>query len=169
MGRFTPKQEKFVKEYMIDMCGAQAAIRAGYSPKNADNIASELLGKTHIKAAVAREKAKHSRRTGITADRIMRELAKIGFADLTDIANVDTAKVKTGANRDDTAALQSVRVKTTVSDGSKTVEREIKLHDKHKALETMGRRLGMWNDKLSVDGNVSLNFLGENELPEDGE
>ena len=169
MKKLTPKQEKFIKEYMIDLNGQQAAIRAGYSVKSAKEIASEMLTKPNIQAALGKKQAEQSKRLGISADRVMNELAKIGFANITDLANVNTAKVNLAASRDDTAAIQSVRVKTIPTNDGKIVEREIKTHDKIKALENIGRRLGMWNDKLSVDGNISLNFLGENELPEDNE
>lgn len=67
----TPKQEAFVREYLIDLNATQAAIRAGYSAKNADKIGSELLGKTRIAAALQEQMDKRSKRTEITADYVL--------------------------------------------------------------------------------------------------
>lgn len=62
----TPKQQLFVEEYLIDLNATQAAIRAGYSPNNADKIGSELLGKTRVSEAIKIAMAERSRRTGST-------------------------------------------------------------------------------------------------------
>jgi len=93
--------------------------------------------------------AERSRRTGINADRVLIELAKIAFANADDIIESKDATLKENASRDDLAAIQSIKVKTFGEDG---VEREIKLADKLKALDMLGRHLGMWNDKLQVSG-----------------
>ena len=79
----TSKQQRFVEEYLIDLNATQACIRAGYSSRNADKIGSELLGKTGVSAAVERAKARRAARTEITQDRVLQELAAIGFADPT--------------------------------------------------------------------------------------
>ena len=72
----TPKQKLFVDEYLIDLNATQAAIRAGYSPSNADKIGSELLGKTRVSDAIKTAMAERSRRTGINQDRILTELPR---------------------------------------------------------------------------------------------
>ena len=56
MAKLTARQQRFVEEYLIDLNATQAAIRSGYSVKNADNISSELMGKTHVSEAVSRAK-----------------------------------------------------------------------------------------------------------------
>lgn len=145
----TEKQKKFVEEYLIDLNATQAAIRAGYSVKNAGKIGHELLEKTRISNEVTKKIAERSRRTGINADRVLIELAKIAFANADDIIESKDATLKENASRDDLAAIQSIKVKTFGEDG---VEREIKLADKLKALDMLGRHLGMWNDKLQVSG-----------------
>lgn len=83
----TPKQQRFVEEYLVDLNATQAAIRAGYSEKNAGKIGPELLGKTGVSAAIQAAKRRLSERTEITAERILLELAKIGFADASDSQN----------------------------------------------------------------------------------
>lgn len=145
----TEKQKKFVEEYLIDLNATQAAIRAGYSVKNAGKIGHELLEKTRISNEVTKKIAERSRRTGINADRVLIELAKIAFVNADDVIESKDATLKENASRDDLAAIQSIKVKTFGKDG---VEREIKLADKIKALDMLGRHLGMWNDKLQVSG-----------------
>lgn len=145
----TEKQKKFVEEYLIDLNATQAAIRAGYSIKNAGKIGHELLEKTRISNEITKKIAERSRRTGINADRVLIELAKIAFVNADDVIESKDATLKENASRDDLAAIQSVKVKTFGEDG---VEREIKLADKIKALDMLGRHLGMWNDKLQVSG-----------------
>lgn len=78
----TAKQERFVAEYLIDLNATQAAIRAGYSEKTADQQGSRLLANVKVAAAIAEAKAKREKRTGITQDRVVAELAKLGFYDI---------------------------------------------------------------------------------------
>ena len=66
----TEKQKRFTEEYLIDLNATQAAIRAGYSPKNADKIGHELLGKTRVSEAISKAMAERSKRTGINQDRV---------------------------------------------------------------------------------------------------
>lgn len=138
----TDKQKRFCEEYMIDLNATQAAIRAGYSPKTAREQARALLTKLDIQNYVAQLQAKQSRRTGVSADRVVRELAKIAFVNAGDLIDPETASVKLDASRDDLAAVQSVKVKTFGKDG---LEHEVKLADKLKALDLLGRHLGMFN------------------------
>lgn len=146
----TEKQKRFCEEYLIDLNATQAAIRAGYSPKSADEIGRQLLGKTGVSAEIQRELAKRSKRTGVTQDRVIRELAKIAFANSKDIIDPETGKIKPGITADDMAAVAGIKVKMSESDHGSSEEREVKLADKTKALELLGRHLGMWNDKLAV-------------------
>lgn len=145
----TEKQKRFAEEYLIDLNATQAAIRAGYSVKTADQQASRMLTNVKVQQAIAEKMAERSRRTGINQDRVLTELAKIAFVNADDVINAQDATTKEGASRDDLAAIQSIKVKKIGEDG---VEREIKLADKLKALEMLGRHLGMWNDKLQVSG-----------------
>lgn len=131
----TQKQKLFIDEYLIDLNATQAAIRAGYSPNNADKIGSELLGKTRVSDAIKTAMAERSKRTGVNADRVVQELAKIAFVNATKVIDPKTAMVREDALPEDTAAIQSVKVKTFGEDG---LEREIKMADKLKALELLG-------------------------------
>ena len=147
----TKKQKRFVEEYLIDLNATQAAIRAGYSPDTAKSIGSENLTKPDIQARIAKAMAERSRRTGVNADRVIMELAKIAFVNASDVIDADTATVKADALPEDTAAIQSVKVKTFGEDG---LEREIKMADKLKALELLGKHLGMFKDKVELSGSL---------------
>ena len=76
----TAKQQRFVEEYLVDLNATQAAIRAGYSPETARSIGSENLSKPDIADAIAEGRAKLSEKCEVTAERVIRELALIGFA-----------------------------------------------------------------------------------------
>lgn len=136
---------------MIDLNATQAAIRAGYSPDTAKSIGSENLTKPDIQACIAKAMAERSKRTGVNADRVVTELAKIAFVNASDVIDADTATLKPDAAPEDTAAIQSVKVKTFGEDG---LEREIKMADKLKALELLGKHLGMFEDKLKLSGSL---------------
>lgn len=145
----TKKQNRFVEEYLIDLNATQAAIRAGYSPDTAKEIGCENLTKPNIRACIDRAMAERSKRTGVNADRVVQELAKIAFVNATEVIDPATATVKEDALPEDTAAIQSVKVKTFGEDG---LEREIKMADKLKALELLGKHMGMFKDKVELSG-----------------
>lgn len=169
MARLTAKQKRFIEEYLIDLNATQAAIRAGYSPDTAYSIGSENMKKPEIRARVDKAMAERSKRTGVNADRVIQELAKIAFVNAPDVVNTIDATVKTDATDDDTAAIASVKVKIVDGDFS-SVEREVKFADKLKALELLGKHLGMFKDKVEVSGELDtgLNKLSSilNQLKE---
>ncbi len=74
VGKLTPRQARFVDEYLIDLNATQAAIRAGYSANNADKIGPELLGKTRVAEAIQEAQAKRSERIAISQDDVVRGL-----------------------------------------------------------------------------------------------
>lgn len=144
----TDKQERFCEEYMIDLNATQAAIRAGYSPKTAQEQSARLLSNVMVQNRIAQLQAEQSRRTGVSADRVVRELAKVAFVNAADLIDSKTASLKTDASRDDLAAVQSVKVKMFGEDG---LEQEVKLADKLRALDLLGKHLGMYKDTSEKD------------------
>lgn len=150
----TKKQQRFVEEYLIDLNATQAAIRAGYKPDNAQQMGSENLSKPVISAAIAKAMAERSKRTGINQDRVLHELARIGFAKITDIIDPDTAKILPDASEDDLACIQSIKIKP----GEFGTEREVKLYDKKVALIELGKHLGLFKDRLELDADLELNI-----------
>lgn len=164
MAKLTEKQQRFVDEYLIDLNATQAAIRAGYSVKTAKDIGCQNLAKLNIQQEISEKMAERSKRTGVNQDRIVMELAKIAFVNAADVIDSDDATIKAGATADDTAAIQSVKVKVIPTKEGEGVEREIRLNDKLKALELLGKHLGMWNDKLDVNVNIPVVISGEDDL-----
>ena len=162
----TAKQKRFCEEYLIDLNATQAAIRAGYSPESAQQIGAENLSKPVIRARIDTEIAERSRRTGVNADRVVQELAKIAFVKATDIIDPNTATVRDSATEEDKACIAAVKFKSSSGESSDSVEREIRMCDKLKALELLGKHLGMFTDKVNVSGNVPVVICGENDLPE---
>lgn len=159
------KQEQFVQEYLIDLNATQAAIRAGYSVRSAQQLGSDLLSNHVVRARVDELLAERSRRTGVTQDRVIRELARLAFVNAPDVINLDEATVRDDASQDDTAAIASVKVKRGYSETGSTTEREVRLHDKIKALELLGKHLGMYTDKLDL--NIPVTIVIEDDYGDD--
>ena len=154
MAKLTEKQQRFVEEYLIDLNATQAAIRAGYKPSSARQVGTENMSKPSIRACIDQAIAERSKRTGINQDRVIRELARLAFVNANDVIDMEEATLKDGATEDDTAAIASVKVKTIPTKEGEGIEREIKLTDKLKALELLGKHLGMFKDKVEIDATV---------------
>lgn len=152
--KLTAKQQRFCDEYLIDLNATQAAIRAGYSPKTAEQAASRLLTIVKVSDEIAREMAERSKRTGINQDRVVQELAKLAFVNIADVVDLDDATVRQSATCEDLACIQSVKIKPSEFG----TEREIKLYDKKSSLELLGKHLGMFKDKIELDADMDLNI-----------
>lgn len=161
MARLTAKQKRFIEEYLVDLNATQAAIRAGYSPHTAKEIGSENLSKPHIRARVEKELAERSKRTGINQDRVIRELARIALVNPVDVINMDEATIKEMASADDTAAILSVKVKKIPTEEGTITEREIRIADKIKALELLGKHLGMFTDKFNINAEMAVKIVDD--------
>lgn len=87
--KLTEKQKRFCDEYLIDLNATQAAIRAGYSEKTAEQMGYQLLQKTSVQEHLQKRLSDRSERTAITQDRVLNELAKVGFAKAADYTDAD--------------------------------------------------------------------------------
>lgn len=162
--KMTPRQQRFVEQYVVDLNATQAAIRAGYSPKTAKQIGSKLLTKIDIQEAVAVRQIELSKATGVTAQRVITELAKIGFANMEDYMRVDENGGATmdlsALTRDQAAAISEVTSETVIMGHGDDVEpirkSKIKLHAKQSALEMLGRHLGVFEKDNQQRGNVQV-------------
>jgi phage terminase small subunit len=147
----TPKQERFVEEYLIDLNATQAAIRAGYSAKTAAEIGRQNLIKLEEKIAVA--KSLRSFRTQVTADRVLQELARIAFVDLRKVFRWGpdgvTLLPSDDLTEDEAAIIAEVSETTSESGGSIKGKR----FDKLKALELLGKHLGLFLDRTEITGD----------------
>jgi phage terminase small subunit len=163
--KLTDKQQRFVEEYLIDLNATQAAIRAGYKVENARQTAAENLSKPYIASAIETALAERSRRTGVNADRVVRELAKIAFLNPADVVD-SHGQIKENASPDDLACIQSIKYEESDSMNGSSVKSEVKFCSKEKALELLGKHMGVWNDKLNVSVNIPVVFEGEANLEE---
>lgn len=167
----TPKQRRFVDEYLIDLNATQAAIRAKYSAKTAASIGEENLRKPEIAEAIHQRMRDREKRTEITQDKVLRELAKIGFSDIrkvvrwgeTMVRMVDgeegegedlvpyhgLALIDSTEVDDDTAAAIA-----EVSQGREGLK--VKFHDKKGALVEIARHLGMFTAKGHAELDLEL-------------
>lgn len=155
----TDKQKLFCKEYLVDLNATQAAIRAGYSADSASVIGSETLGKPYIQEEVQRLMEKRSKRTEITADRVLKELARIGFSDPRRVMkwNGETMIVEDSEQlSEDDAACVSEVCSTTTKDGGSI---KLKMHDKIAALDKLGKHLKLFTDVSDV--NHKYNIMGK--------
>ena len=140
----TPKQQIFVREYLIDLNATQAALRAKYRKSYARRACFVLLRKPAIAAAVAAGMAARARRTEIDSDRVLREYARLAFSDIGRLAawGKDGVELRehTQISADDTAAIVELS-RTGTSRG------RIKLHDKRAALDAIARHLGIFRPR----------------------
>ena len=163
--KLTPKQMRFVDEWLIDFNGKQAAIRAGYSAKTAEATAARLLRNVKVQAEISRRQKELQKRTEVSQDRVVKELARIAFSDMTDYAQVETRMIEKDDGTE--VSYQAVALKETaelsaeqraalagIKQGANGIE--VKLHDKIKALELLGRHIGMFTDKLEVKGAIDI-------------
>lgn len=167
--KLTEKQKMFVVEYLVDLNATQAAIRAGYSEKTAYRTGADNLKKPQIQAELEKAMKAREKRTEITQDRVLKELAKIGFADIKDFLSYRTEKTIVDIDADGTEIIgykQIVDAKPSEEvDGAVVNEISIardgtfkfKLQDKMKALEMMGKHLGMFIEKREINGNINVN------------
>lgn len=90
--KLTPKQKKFIDEYLLDLNATQAAIRAGYSAKTANRIGPQLLVKSWISEEIQKAMQRREKRTEITVDRVVKELAAIALDD--DAADYNDSRLR---------------------------------------------------------------------------
>ena len=94
MARLTAKQKRFANEYIIDLNATQAAIRAGYTSKYANTNANKLLQNTTLAEYIQGLMDERSRRTLVTQDKVVNELANIAFADISSFLKVKNNQVE---------------------------------------------------------------------------
>lgn len=158
---------RFVEEYLVDLNGTQAAIRAGYSKKTANEQASRLLANVNVSDAVLAAMKKRSERTEITQDMVLRELAKLGFSDIRKVVTWGNTELRVSPGNgdedqgevveayhglvlkaadeidDDTAAAIA-----EVSQGREGLK--VKLYDKRASLVDIGKHLGMFIERKEI-------------------
>lgn len=155
MASLTAKQLTFCQEYLLDLNATQAAVRAGYSADTANEQGSRLLANASVRDEVQRLQEIRAQRTSISADRVLRELAKIAFANPSDVISwgPDGVRLKESDGLDPDVLPAVAEVSETQSEKSHTLR--VKMHDKVGALTQLGRHLGLFNDKLKIEHDLS--------------
>lgn len=177
----TAKQEIFVAEYLKDLNATQAAIRAGYSSKNADGIASQLMAKTQVKDAIEAAKSAREERTQIDADWVLKRLAAEAEADVNDlyhddgsikpvkdwpliwrqglVAGVETETLRPRGSRGSGQWKgQSQDVHDEEEPETETVITKVKLSDRVRRLELIGKHISVnaFQEQVAVTGLDTL-------------
>jgi len=146
------RQQAFVREYVRDLNGTKAAIRAGYSTKGASAKAAQLLANVNVRAAVKARQERRYEKVDIKADDVLRELRKIAFQDLSGVIRVERGSVYLT----DTAVLTEDQMAAIESFEPTLHGVKVRLHSKEKALELLARHMGMLNDKIEHSGELKV-------------
>jgi phage terminase small subunit len=160
MNPLTPKQQRFVAEYLVDLNATQAAIRAGYSPNGANVLACRLLTKANVAAAIQAGAARRLAKADLTADRTLEELAGVAFSNVQrlftptgDLIPVHELPPAVAASL---ASVEWVMKNATSGDGKVDRVLKIKMCDKVRGLELLAKHFALLVDRIEVSGDVSL-------------
>lgn len=167
--KLTALQARFAEEFVVDLHATDALLRAGYKPtkrRHAGEIASRLLKSPRVQDRIGELQAEISRRTQISADRVLQEFARIGFANMADYTRVvggERVLALENATRDQLAAVAEITVEDFVDgrgEDTRQVRRtKMKLHNKHAALASLAEHLGLFTRRLELTGKVTLEQL----------
>ena len=154
--KWTDKEKLFVHEYLTDKRGKDSAIRAGYSEKTAVKIAAELLQKPHIRGWLDERIVEKCEQLDVTVERIVQELALVGFQNLAGAFNADNS-LKSIADMPE--SIQRVISGIDIDElfEGRGEEREhigytkkLRSFNKIDALKLLGQHLKMFTQKIEV-------------------
>lgn len=159
----TPKQKIFADEYLIDL-NATRAYKVAYPRVKKDTVAAtnggRLLRNAEVEGYIQMRMKDREKRTEVTQDMVLKELAKLGFFDARKFFDDVGKPLDISALDDNTAACISGMDVQDVYEGDGEEKefvgyiKKYKLTDKIKALELIGRHLGMFKDKLELSGSL---------------
>ncbi|WP_296280526.1 terminase small subunit [uncultured Acinetobacter sp.] len=170
MANLTPKQQRFVEEYLIDLNATQAAIRAGYSEKTANEQGSRLLANVSISEAIAEAQNKRTEQTQIDAAYVLKRLVEIDQMDVLDIMD-DQMKIRPVNEWPKVWRQYVVNLENLELSDGEGCFKKIKWPDKVKNLELLGKHVsvGAFKDKIEHTGanggpiDLSLKVVFEND------
>ena len=156
----TNAQKRFCDEYLVDL-NATRAYKVAYSRCKKDETASvngsKLLRNTKVQEYISKQQKEIEKRTEVTQDMVIQELAKIAFLDIRKLYT-ENGQLKNIADIDSDVAgaissLETLEEYDGYGDNREKIgdTKKVKVLDKTKALELLGRHLGMFNDKLDVN------------------
>lgn len=148
--KLTPKQARFIEEYLIDLNASQAAKRAGYTG-DPNTVGPRLLADVGIRSLVDQALSKRSEKVELSQERVLLELKRLAFFDIRKIFNADgTLKRVVDLDDDTAAAIMSVEMVEIGTDGQLAISKKFKASDKKGALELTMRHMGLLNDKIEL-------------------
>lgn len=154
--KWTDKEKLFVHEYRIDHCGKDAAARAGYSAKTAVKIAAELLQKPHIRGWLDEHIVQKCEKLDVTVDRIIQELALVGFQNLAGAFNPDNSlKSIVDMPEDIQRVISGIDIDELFEGRGEDREhvgytKKLRSFNKIDALKLLGQHLKMFTQKIEV-------------------
>ncbi len=160
-GKLTTRQERFWQEYVISLNATQAYKKVYKCSYRVANIRGpKLLVNVSIQARLQALRKKIEIKTGVTAERVINELAKVGFSNIQDFISGDDNKITdiSQLKREVAAAVESIQVDIRHDGGDSegyTEKVKLKLHSKLNALSDLGRHLGIF-EKDNKQKNVEL-------------
>jgi len=158
--KLTPRQILFIQEYLIDLNGTKAAIRAGYSEDSATVIASDLLKLTKVSQRIATAVEQRATRIGMTQAQVLHEMSLLANSRLDWFVVNDEGQVELteAAPEGAMGCVASIKRKVKIfpgkgdTPGHKEYDVELKFWDKPAPLKLMGRHTGLFPDKVEVSG-----------------
>lgn len=162
MANLTPKQQRFVEEYLIDLNATQAAIRSGYSEKTARDIGCENLAKPNIAKAIEEAQNKRQEQTQIDAAYVLKRLVEIDQMDVLDIMD-DQMKIRPVNEWPKVWRQYVVNLENLELSDGEGCFKKIKWPDKVKNLELLGRHVsvGAFKDKVEHSGKLEIQSLSD--------
>lgn len=156
----TPKQERFVAEYLVDLNGTQAAIRAGYSPRTAQEQSADLLCKPIIAAAVAAKTQKVMEKADLNAVRTLEAIRRPMVADVRKLFNPDgTLKAITALDDDEASLIAGFEVivkNAQAGDGHTDTVHKIKIVDRARYVEMAAKHFKLLTDVVKHEGQIDV-------------
>lgn len=156
----TAKQARFVAEYLVDLNATQAAIRAGFPKKAASSVGYEYLRKPQIAAAVSAGKATQISRAELSASRVLEEMRRLAFADIRQLFDEKgNLRPIHSLAEEDAAAIAGMEViikNAKAGDGVTDTVHKVKLTDKTRALEMLGKHFKLLTDTVNLTMDDAL-------------
>lgn len=159
--KLTPKQKRFVDEYLIDLNATQAAIRAGYSKKTAQEQSARLLSKVIVSEAVAKKRKQLEHETGITRERIVREMARLAFFNVKNMFDDCGNPLPICMLNDDVAAAINGIDVAAIGNNDVGIGQvmKYKIPDKNKSLENLAKMLGYMDRDRTREQNSTERLI----------
>lgn len=160
----TPKQTRFVAEYLVDLNATQAAIRAGVPEKSAKTIGPRWLAHVGVAAAIAEGKAKQLEKADLSAARVLEEYRRISFLDVRtfydEAGNLKPVKDWTADQGASVSSFEVLIKNAKAGDGVTDTVHKIRLIDKSRTLNDLSKHFGLLTERVDLSGELVIRHEG---------